>query len=93
MKTILNKIQIFILLAGLALMLMPGQQLSAQEKKSLALDQNISIFAEEEPLADVIEKICKYLGIDYSYNAEGNPEKYEITLWPIIPSFGVRVEF
>jgi len=33
------------------------------------LDQNISIYAEEEPLSDVIEKICNYLNLDYSYNA------------------------
>lgn len=41
----------------------------AQEKKSLALDQNISIYAEDEPLSDIIEKICNYLDLDYSYNS------------------------
>ncbi|MFV0267255.1 MAG: aspartyl protease family protein [Draconibacterium sp.] len=68
MKTILNKIRIFILLIGVAWVMMPDR-LSAQEEKSQALDQNITIFAEDEPLSSVIEKICKYLNIDYSYNS------------------------
>lgn len=34
------------------------------------LDQNISIYAENEPLGTVIERICKYLDLDYSYNAK-----------------------
>jgi hypothetical protein len=43
----------------------------AQEKrKSAAMDQNISIYAENEPLSNVLEKICKYLKIDYSYNSQ-----------------------
>ncbi|MBK7979276.1 MAG: TonB-dependent receptor [Ignavibacteriae bacterium] len=32
-------------------------------------------------------------GYEYSYDNKGNPVKYEITLWPILPSFGIRVEF
>ncbi|MFV0591537.1 MAG: aspartyl protease family protein [Draconibacterium sp.] len=69
MKTILNKIRILILLIGITLTGIPGQ-LKAQDEKSQALDQNISIFAEDEPLSSVIEKICEYLKIDYSYNSE-----------------------
>jgi hypothetical protein len=43
---------------------------NAQEQKnSQVLDQNISIYAENEPLSNIIEKICDYLDIDYSYNA------------------------
>ncbi len=34
------------------------------------LDQNISIYAENESLATVIERICKYLNLDYSYNSK-----------------------
>ena len=34
------------------------------------LEQNISIYAENEPLATVIERICKYLNLDYSYNSK-----------------------
>lgn len=34
------------------------------------LDQNISIYAENEPLSNVIERICKYLNLDYSYNSK-----------------------
>jgi hypothetical protein len=41
-----------------------------QKKKNAAMDQNISIFAENEPLSGVLEKICKYLKIDYSYNSQ-----------------------
>lgn len=32
-------------------------------------------------------------GYEYNYDEIGNPEKYEITLWPILPSFGIRLEF
>ena len=56
-------------MALLALLVVPNTSF-AQDTKSQALDQNISIYAEDEPLSDVIEKICKYLDIDYSYNAE-----------------------
>ena len=34
------------------------------------LDQNISIFAEGEPLSNVIERICEYFNLDYSYNSK-----------------------
>ena len=34
------------------------------------LDQNISIYAENESLSTVIERICKYLNLDYSYNSK-----------------------
>ena len=33
------------------------------------MDQNISIYAENESLSKVIERICSYLHIDYSYNS------------------------
>jgi hypothetical protein len=34
------------------------------------LDQNISIYAQNESLSNVIERICKYLNLDYSYNSK-----------------------
>ena len=34
------------------------------------LDQNISIYAENESLSNVIERICNYLKLDYSYNSK-----------------------
>lgn len=68
MKTILNKVKLTALFGIFALFIFQGH-LNAQETKSQALDQNISIYAEDEPLSDVIEKICKYLDLDYSYNA------------------------
>ena len=34
------------------------------------LDQNISIYAENESLSNVIERICSYLNLDYSYNSK-----------------------
>ncbi len=48
----------------------PTNLFSQEQKDSQFLDQNISIFAEDEPLSDIIEKICGYLNIDYSYNSK-----------------------
>jgi len=67
MKTINNLLKALIL-SVIALMLVPNVNF-AQETRSQVLDQNISIYAEDEPLSDVIEKICRYLDLDYSYNA------------------------
>jgi hypothetical protein len=69
MKKLIYKLNYIIVLAVLVLILVPTTQY-AQEKKSQALDQNISIYAEEEPLEDVIKKICNYLDLDYSYNSQ-----------------------
>ncbi len=69
MKQLIYKTYMIIVLMAIALVLLPKFQY-AQEKKGQALDQNISIYAEDEPLADIIEKICKYLNLNYSYNAE-----------------------
>jgi len=33
------------------------------------MDQNISIYAENESLSSVIERLCNYLNLDYSYNS------------------------
>lgn len=68
MKTQLNKFWT-VLSFTLLVMLMSAGINTAQETKTQALDQNISIYAEDEPLSDIIEKICKYLNIDYSYNS------------------------
>lgn len=34
------------------------------------LDQNITILAEDEPLTDVIKKICQQFNLDYDYNSQ-----------------------
>ncbi len=34
------------------------------------LDQNISIYAENETLSNIIERICKSMKLDYSYNSK-----------------------
>jgi len=87
MKTL--KINILTLLAvAMWLAIFTPVPLRAQEpkKSSSALDQNISIFAENEPLANVIEKICNYLNIDYSYNSsivEGKKISLNISNKPI----------
>jgi len=50
------------------------------------LEQNISIYAENESLSSVIERICKYLNLDYSYNAsmlEGKNINLNISNKPI----------
>jgi hypothetical protein len=68
MKTIKRKIGIVWILAVIWLLQLP-QVSFAQQPGNQVLDQNISIYAEGEPLSDVIEKICNYLNLDYSYNA------------------------
>jgi hypothetical protein len=68
MKTIITKIGIALVLA-LALVVIMPQKIFSQQPNDQVLDQNISIYAEDEPLSDIIEKICKYLNLDYSYNA------------------------
>ncbi|WP_372946903.1 aspartyl protease family protein [Mariniphaga sp.] len=68
MKTIGTKIGM-VLVFALSALLMNLQTGSAQQPNQQVLDQNISIYAEDEPLSDVIEKICNYLNLDYSYNA------------------------
>ncbi|MBW6535579.1 MAG: aspartyl protease family protein [Mariniphaga sp.] len=68
MKTIGTKIGM-VLAFALSVLLMTPQTGFAQQPNQQVLDQNISIYAEDEPLSDVIEKICNYLNLDYSYNA------------------------
>src|SRR5665648_225500 len=50
------------------------RQNTKQEQKTdqtpNVLDQNISIYAENESLSNVIERICNYLKLDYSYNSK-----------------------
>jgi len=41
-----------------------------EDRTPNVLNQNISIYAENEPLSNVIKRICKYLNIDYSYNSK-----------------------
>jgi hypothetical protein len=66
MKTIIKFRNVMILV--FAILTISSQENFAQDKNQI-LDQNISIFAEDEPLSDVIEKICNYLNLDYSYNS------------------------
>jgi predicted aspartyl protease len=68
MKTFINKLSHLFLWVSVAFLFV-SQTSFAQENKKQVLDQNISIYAEDEPLSDIIEKICKYLNLDYSYNA------------------------
>jgi hypothetical protein len=68
MKTIGKKIGM-VLAFALSVLLMTSQTGFAQQPNQQVLDQNISIYAEDEPLSDIIEKICNYLNLDYSYNA------------------------
>ena len=68
MKTKLNYIKTSLLILAITLIFIPKMQF-AQDTKSAALDQNISISVEDESLSNVIEKICNYLNIDYKYNS------------------------
>jgi len=56
-----------------------------QPKKSI-LDQNISIVADNESLSNVIQRICEYFHLDYSYNSklvEGKQVSLNISNVPI----------
>ena len=68
MKIILNKIVPALFVFFVLAVIFPNYGYS-QETRTQVLDQNISIYAEDEPLSDIIEKICNYLNLDYSYNA------------------------
>lgn len=39
-------------------------------QKTNVLEQRVSIYAEEEKLSNVIEQICDYLNLNYSYNSK-----------------------
>lgn len=47
-----------------------NKQIIKEDQTSNVLDQNISIYAENESLSNVIERICDYLNLDYSYNSK-----------------------
>ncbi len=68
MKTIEIKIGMVLALFAVLLLMAPKEGF-AQQPNQQVLDQNISIYAEDEPLSDIIEKICNYLNLDYSYNS------------------------
>lgn len=63
MKTILLTIAVLLLFN------LQSKQLFAQKQINV-LDQNISIMADNEPLEEVIKKICKQFNIDYDYNSK-----------------------
>ena len=69
MKKLISKIPITLTFLISSLIFVPKNQF-AQDVQIQALDQNISIYAEDEPLSDIIEKICNYLNIDFTYNSE-----------------------
>lgn len=63
-------------------------QVRAQQtdQRNPAMDQNISIYAEDESLSNVIERICSYFHLDYSYNSklvEGKQVSLNISNKPI----------
>jgi len=63
------KTQIFILLLSLLMILVTSEKIEAQTPTNV-LDQNISIVAENEPLEEVIKKICNQFNIDFDYNSK-----------------------
>jgi len=46
------------------------EQAQKSDQSSRVINQNISITADNEPLSSVIERICKSLNLDYSYNSK-----------------------
>ncbi|VAW19184.1 hypothetical protein MNBD_BACTEROID01-1068 [hydrothermal vent metagenome] len=69
MKTIKTSVWLSIALTAILLISNPLKQYAQDQKNAQVLDQNITLYAEDEPLSDVIEKICDYLNINYSYNS------------------------
>ncbi len=47
-----------------------NKQTTKIDQTENVLDQNISIYAENESLSHIIERICDYLNLDYSYNSK-----------------------
>ncbi len=70
MKTMNTNSWLFRSYIVIFMLLIPSLGFAQEQKDSQFLDQNISIYAENEPLSDVIAKICDYLDIDYSYNSK-----------------------
>ena len=66
MKTQTFFYSILLILAGF---LFNSQPIQAQKQINI-LDQNISILAENEPLENVIRKICDQFNIDFDYNSK-----------------------
>lgn len=60
---------IFILILLLILWSVSASSQNEQQGDPI-LDQNISLYAENESLSRVVEKICSDLGLDYSYNSK-----------------------
>lgn len=85
MRTLNNRIVCLVTACWLG---MGSLTVGAQETKqpNPILDQNISIYAENESLANVIERICSYFNLDYSYNSrlvEGKQVSLNISNKPI----------
>ena len=69
MKT--QTISTILLSSLLVFLLLAFSPARAQEKQPQnILDQSISIFAEDEPLEEVIRKICDQFNIDFDYNSK-----------------------
>lgn len=68
MKTMITKLKFALVFLVIVLVSVPKLHV-AQDTRKQVLDQNISIYAEDEDLSDIIEKICNYLNLDYSYNS------------------------
>jgi hypothetical protein len=69
MKTMKERLNYLRPVAWMILVFVSVQTAAQQQDNRQILDQNISIYAENEPLSNIIEKICTYLNIDYSYNS------------------------
>ncbi len=71
MKTTQIKVCASIFILILLIIYFPSRVYAQEEKQGdPILDQNISLYAENESLSKVIEQICDYFDLDYSYNSE-----------------------
>jgi predicted aspartyl protease len=67
MKT---KTIIHLFLTGLFLLTLTISKTAIAQTKINILDQNISIYAEDEPLENVIQNICEQFDLDFNYNSK-----------------------
>jgi hypothetical protein len=60
----------FIITITATLLMLAGTLTSTAQQPSNILEQNMSLYVEDEPLESVIKKICEQFNLDYDYNSK-----------------------